>query len=241
MRTRTECTLQLLNELDLVCKDKKIQYCTGGIVARAVFEKRSLVFPCLDIYVLEEDVSVLHSHLIAVMPDDRTVEKNADDNCFHYVDTTTTFIDSYMMSPYKEKGIHLNIVPVCKNGLNDYETITSFREKAKISNDLFFDTSTYDYNDTSFEMPSNLTEWYDFLFYDSNINERVFPGYPDNRCIVSTTVSYKELINCCLDFDADSLEMNDNKILVDIITDRIDDRMLLINGVMDKIGNKLKL
>lgn len=231
-QNRTDCTLNLLNELDSVCLENEIAYITGGIVIRAIFEKKALVFPCLDIYVKGSDLIVLRNKIIESSGSDRVIEDNNDNEGFHYVDVNTVFIDSFNMSGHRELGIHLNVIPF-KEENSIFISLDASSEEKSCTVDYISNITQTEYKGTKINHPQGIESWYKYLF--DHDGEMVFPGYPNSRCLVSVNVSYKDIIDGTDDFDDLAREMYERKTVIDKKSQMIDNRMQIIDNVMDKV------
>jgi hypothetical protein len=213
--------MQLLSEIDSICNKNRIKYITGGIVARAVYEKKKLVFPCLDIYVKRRHVQKLIKCL-GVIPQNRALEikENGDAISLYYTDKTTTLINSYDMSSYKNKGMHIHILAAESEGI----------DKKLLRTGMY-----YDWNGYKVRLPKDLKAWNRQLFYRDGKYE--YPGYPNASCIVSSTVGYESIENNVQEWKELCESMTAAKKHVDDTTARIDNRSKVIDAVMDKVRN----
>lgn len=215
--------MQLLSELDQVCSKNRIRYVVGGIPARAVYEGKKRVFPCLDVYVEKKRFRKLHERLKGAAAD-RELElvSGGDGEALYYVDPSTTLIDSYDMRSRTRMGIHLRILPVEYAGAD-----RRFLKKTKY----------YSWNGYEVRLPEDLKAWHDHLFMSGG--KATYPGYPDARCIVSTTIGYERIASSLPEWDGICASMEEAKTVVDETTARIDDRSRVIGGVMDRTRDLL--
>lgn len=215
--------MRLLSEIDEICRNNRIRYIVGGIPARAVYEDKKLVFPCLDVYIDNKKIAKLKKKLECVS-DERVVESvfTNGSEILYYTDRTTTLINSFDMNSCQSKGIHIRILT---------------RETAGFSKELLKKTKYYNWSGYQVCLPENLKEWYDFLFVSDGT--KTFPGYPNVRCIVSTTVGYEIIVSAFPDWKQRCEDMAQSKQIVDGTTARIDERSKTIDEVMDRVRKEM--
>lgn len=224
MRSRTECTMELLSEIDEICRSNRIKYIVGGIPTRAVYENKKLVFPCTDIYVKTRHMKKLIKCL-SDLPQNRSLEIKGEkeDVSIYYTDKTTTLIDSYDMCSYENKGMHIHVITT---------------ESAGIDRKFLRQSKYYDWRGYKLRMPKAIEAWYNMLFCKDG--KYSFPGYPNAYCIVSSTVGYESIVEQMPDWEELCSVMQENSEIVDETTERIDERSVIIDGVMDKVRELYK-
>ena len=239
-RTRSECALQLLSELDRIFQVNNIPYIVGGIPARAVIENKKRVFPCLDVYIDRKDYQKLYKRMLKENNDNRAVEEIQSDDLFFikYVDRTMTFIDSYNISHGRCQGIHVKIFLVTRyrTGLfsRSYQSFDANMVKKDFSYGYLSNTRKVLFENCNFSMPQDADGWFKWLFSAGTQNEK-FPGYPNATCIVSTTVGYESIMPGVEDWNQYVRLTEENLAVIDDTSRRIRRREQDINRVYENL------
>lgn len=119
--------MQLVKEIDEVCKESDISYALSGRSAGCAAEYGKFTTPCasFQIMVPAKDVLRLKEALLKKNVPERGIEDMSNNpklafNYIRYVDTGTTFIDKDNPVRYRLCGIAVTIVPVFADGTSKY-------------------------------------------------------------------------------------------------------------------------
>ena len=240
VKSRSECTLQLLSDLQHLFEASNISYIAGGIPARAAIEKKKRVFPCMDVYIEQRDYQNLHKRLLMQNKPDRAVEEVSYDGSvfLKYVDRTTTFIDSSNVSFGLCQGIHIKIFPVIKNKTlfitKSFKAPDANMKKKDFPIEYLHNTQTVKYENCRLSLPRDTDGWFKWLFFDESGNG-TFPAYPNATCIVSTTIGYESILKAIPDWDQYVKETEKQLAVIRDTSRRIDERDRVINRVYENL------
>ncbi|MDO5118091.1 MAG: hypothetical protein Q4D34_06355, partial [Eggerthellaceae bacterium] len=117
MRDYTDRALTLVGELGDACAECGFGYLAGGLIPRAVHERKCFDFAKAEIYVPAGSFNKLYRHVESNLGENRALESYRDNEnyesfSFRYVDTSTTYIELARFGQYRYPGISVEVKPL---------------------------------------------------------------------------------------------------------------------------------
>ena len=215
MSNYTKKTVELIAEINDICKKNDIKYIVGGNVARAAYSSKMFVAPKVELYVGDRFSSLIRAikknlkrerrlERYSLMADRNSTETRIalPETHWRYVDMTSVYYDFRDLNHYQYNGQYLELIPIQRME-TPYLKSKNDKEKRDIKAMLFEDTKAVEIYGTSIVVPRNQKLYMDVLFGkpEKGKTKLVYPTFPRETTVSAANVPFNVLCDKIEDLD----------------------------------------